>query len=104
MLLFSGLAIPLGGFGWILRHALALTEKHAQHALCYGLALFRRHAEPLGGFGVILRHAFAFVVHQPQVELRLGVPLFGLRPKLFYPDGGAFDPALGLLHPATMGQ
>ena len=73
MRLFSGAAVPLGGFGMVLWDALAVVVHEAEVVLCAGEPLFSGEAVPLGGFGMVLGDARATVVHHAKPKLSIHV-------------------------------
>ena len=67
----GGLAIPAGGHGIVLWHALTEVIHVPKQELCFGITLFGSLARPVDGFGIILRNAFAKQIRRPHVGLGL---------------------------------
>ena len=79
------LAVPVGRFGLVLRHAVACGIHAAQPEPRLAMSLFRRLAEPFGCQGLVLRHAVACGIHAAELEGRLVMPS---QRRLAVPAGG----------------
>ena len=80
-------ANPLGGFGVVLRNAVAVVVHHSEHSLSLGVPLFSGEAIPLGGFDGILGNVFARVIQPPKYGLSYSRPPLGIKDKADNPFG-----------------